>query len=558
MKYALVPFTTLLGIALVIITLIVYWQVGSHEFVNFDDDILITDNVHVITGINTNNIIWAFTPVQDLGWFPVSWLSHMADVELYGMNPRGHHLTNVFFHIASSLLLFIFLFRTTSAPLKSFFVAFLFALHPLHVESVAWMAERRDVLSAFFGFLALLLYAEYVEKRRTRLYLFSFFMFVLALMSKPMLVTLPVLMLLIDFWPLNRYRLCGEMTGQRQRLVNAKKLIALLKEKAPFFAASFVCVVITLNVPSTVEVGIETPSLGLRIANAATGYIKYIIKMLWPTDLAVYYPLPSSIPLWEVVGALFIIITVTAAVILLGKRQPYLAVGWFWFFITLVPVLGIIRFGRHSIADRYTYISLIGLFIIIVWGFQEITKSLRYKMEILAVLATIICILLTSLTYKQIKYWENSTSLFKHAIDITSDNDIMHNNLGITYSRNGYLDNAIIEYKKAIDINKNYFIAYNNIGVVFAKKGLYDESIVEFKKAIAIYKNYKEAINNLGHAYACKGLLDEAIVEYKKAIELDKNYANAHYNLASALNKKGLLGESTEEYNKIYNVDLNP
>lgn len=528
-------------IALVVLTLLVYWQVGNHEFINLDDNYFIADNVHVTAGLNQHNVISAFIPVPGIGWFPITFLSHMADVQMYGLNPRGHHLTNVFFHIASTLLLFILLFRLTTSPWKSAFVAALFALHPLHVESVAWMAERRDVLSAFFGFLTLIIYAEYVTKRKPQLYLLSIFTFVLGLMSKSMLVTLPAIMLLLDFWPLNRYVLNEKMPGEEIQRVNTPQLTSIFKEKIPFFVCSLISSIISINGP-IMDGAVQTIDLplGLRMANATTAYIKYIGKMFWPTDLAVYYPFPPSIPLWQVICSLLILMIITAAFIRAGKRQPYLIVGWFWFLITLLPVSGLIQFGDHAIADRYTYIPLTGLFIIVAFGISEFTKRLPYQQVILTLFATIAITLSMALTWQQLKYWQNSISLYRQTLRVTAGSFLVHNNLGAALAEKGKLDEAMEEYKKAIAINPDHYMTHNNYGLALAGKGQMDLAIKEFKKAIDVNPNFVGSHSNLGIALAEKGRLDEAIEEFKKALAInpDDEMARNNYGFALELQKR--------------------
>ncbi len=382
---------------LIVITLAVYMQAGNHQFLNYDDDAYVTINPHVASGITGRNIMWAFTSIEASNWHPITWLSHMADVQFYGLNPRGHHLTNVAIHTASALLLFLLLLRLTACLWQSFFVAALFALHPLHVESVAWVAERKDVLSAFFWFLTLFFYYEYVAKRKTSSYILALFSFVLGLMSKPMLVTLPIVMLLMDFWPLGRYR--HEQRGEDLR-EHLGRSIALIIEKIPFFVCSLFSGLITIYAQRTTGAmsSLDLVPLWLRIKNALLAYVSYIGKTVWPQDLAVLYPFPHSIPLWQAVGSLFVLIFLSASVFRAGRRHPYLVTGWFWFLITLVPVVGIIQVGSQSMADRYTYIPLTGLFIMAAWGVPDLTRGLRHRRVLLAVLAGAAIIVSAALT----------------------------------------------------------------------------------------------------------------------------------------------------------------
>lgn len=485
----------LLCVVLAIVTLAVYWQVGNHQFLNFDDDVYVTDNQHIASGFTSNNIVWAFTSVDAANWHPITWLSHMADVQFYGMNPRGHHLTNVAIHTTSALLLFLLLFRMTNAAWQSFFVASLFALHPLHVESVAWVAERKDVLSALFCFLTLIFYAEFVAHRKPSQYAFSLFCFVLGLMSKPMLVTLPFVMLLLDLWPLGRLRDEQLMPSLRPRL---SRTAILVVEKIPFFACSLLSGLITLFAQSKggAIVSLAGVSFRLRSENALIAYIKYIGKALWPHDLAIFYPLPLAIPLWQVISSLSILFLLSAASVRTVRSHPYIAVGWFWFFITLLPVIGLLQVGSQSMADRYSYIPLIGLFIMAAWGVPWLTRGLRYQSIILSMLAGAIIIASAVSTWQQLGYWRDNISLYRHTIQITTDNYMIYNNLGNALAEREYLDYAILEYKNALRINPNYADAHVNLGLALGRQGNLDAAIREFRVAV------REEPNNL-KAHQC-------------------------------------------------------
>jgi hypothetical protein len=490
----------LICLALAVVTIIIYWQVGNHEFLNYDDDVYVTENHHMAEGISGANIIWAFTSVGDTSsnWHPITWLSHMVDAQFYGMNPRGHHLTNVVIHTVSTVLLFLLLFRITSALWQSAFVAALFALHPLHVESVAWVAERKDVLSAFFWFLTLFFYSEYVAKRKSAMYILSLFSFVLGLMSKPMLVSLPVVMLLLDYWPLNRFGLKEQEPWQRHISGCA---IDLIKEKIPFFACSLFACIITIYAQTQ---GIVPQPFQLRIENALIAYVRYIDKTFWPHDLAVLYPLNFSFQFWQVISSLIFLILMSAAVIRARHRYPYLTFGWFWFIITLVPVIGLIQVGFQSMADRYTYIPLIGLFIMVAWGGADLTKGLRYREGILSLLAGVVIIASTALTWQQLGYWQDNISLYRHTLQITTGNYIINYNLGLTLADKGDLDAAIKEFKIAIMIKPKYYEAHNNLGVALAKKGNIDEAIKEFQETLMINPDCLDAQKNLDFALNIK------------------------------------------------------
>lgn len=551
----------LICLALIVITSAVYWQVGDHEFLNLDDYAYITENPHVSTGITGPNIVWAFTSAHASNWHPITWLSHMTDVQLYGMNPRGHHLTNVVIHAFSAALLFLLLFRLTSSLWQCVFVAALFAIHPLHVESVAWVAERKDVLSAFFGFLTILFYAEYAARRKPTLYLLSLSSFVLGLMSKPMLVTLPAILLLLDFWPLNRGSIKEQeqMQGQRQLSDNASALTALLKEKIPFFACSLFSAAITIYAQHKGGAisSLNAVPFGLRIENALMAYVEYITNTFWPHDLAVLYLLPSSIPVWQDICSLLILLIVSAATIWGRRRHPYLAVGWFWFLITLLPVIGLIQVGYQSMADRYTYIPLIGLFVMAAWGVPALIKELQYRQVILALLAGAVIIASTALTRQQLGYWRDNVSLFRHTLHVTSGNYIARYYLGLALANKGDLSAAIKEYQEVLAINPSYFEAHNNLGGVLANKGDLDAAIKAFQAALTINPNYFEAHNNLGGVLANKGDLNAAVEQFQKALSINPNYFKAHNNLGLAFAKKGDLDAAIKEFQEALAINPN-
>lgn len=532
----------LVSISLIVIILAVYLQAGNHEFLNYDDNVYVTSNPHVANGITGKNIIWAFTSIEAANWHPITWLSHMADVQLYGMNPRGHHFTNVVIHTVSSILLLLLLFRITGSLWQSSFVAALFALHPLHVESVAWVAERKDLLSAFFWFLTLVLYAEYAAKRKPALYILALFSFVLGLMSKPMLVTLPVVMLMIDYWPLNRYR--DEVQGQGSRQLIGR-VISLIKEKIPFFACSLCAGIVTIFAQHKggAMKNFDAIPLLLRIENAPISYVKYIGKAFWPHDLAVLYPIPLSFPLWQVAGSLFILLLVSVATVWARHLHPYLAVGWFWFIVTLIPVIGLIQVGVQSMADRYSYIPLIGLFIMAAWGVSDLAEGLKHRVNILALLAGTVIIASTACTWQQIGYWQDNISLYRHTLQVTTGNYIIHYNLGTALANKGDMDAAIQEFSEALRLNPNCTIAHNNLGLALAKKGNLDAAIQEYREALHLTPDYSDPHNNLGIALANKGNMDAAVQEFQEALRINPNYSDAHDNLKLALAKKRMQDE---------------
>ncbi len=496
--------TILVCIVLIMVTFAVYWQVGNHEFLTYDDNSYIAENAHVSKGMTYDNIIWAFTSVDQCNWHPVTWLSHMLDTQIYGMNPRGHHLTNVVIHCCSTIFLFFLLVRLTGGLWQSSFVAAMFALHPLHVESVAWAAERKDVLSACFGFLTLFLYSHYVEKQRSNakscgtIYLLTLFSFVLGLMSKPMLVTLPVVMLLLDFWPLHRFGI-----GQNS---SRTSIYSLVKEKIPFFTFSILSSAITIYAQRKggAMATLEVVPFAIRLQNSLVSYLSYLLNTLWPHDLAVLYPYTLSIPLWQVISSVVVLFLISAAAIWAGRRYPYLPVGWFWFLVTLLPVIGIIQVGFQSMADRYAYIPSVGLFIMIAWGVPALFRTKRsmeridcarqcntqrlktYREFIPALLAAVTILTAIAVTWHQIGYWKNNFSLYQHTLKVTTGNYIINYNLGIAYGRAGDRDAAIKEFQTAIMIKPSESKVRNLLGSTLAEMGDLDGAITEFKKSLSI------------------------------------------------------------------------
>ncbi len=398
----------IISLFLIIASFMAFWQVTRCDFINYDDDKYLTDNSHVQDGLTVEGITWAFTTGYAANWHPLTWISHMVDVQLFGLQPGWHHLTNLLFHLASTLLLFLVLHRMTKALWQSAFVAALFALHPLHVQSVAWVAERKDVLSTFFWMLTMGTYASYVAKPGLKRYLTLLLCFALGLMAKPMLVTLPFVLLLLDYWPLQRLE---QKRPPQEGLSKDKSTTSpvripvqpvghwplirpLLIEKIPLFALAALSSIVTYLVQhhgGAVQ-SLETFPPGVRMANAFVSYITYMVKMLWPTNLAVFYPYPTSWPLWQVLGSAALLITITVLVIRGAKKRPYAAVGWFWYVGTLVPVIGVVQVGRQALADRYTYIPLVGLFIIVAWAVPELLKKWPYRKETLITLSAL-CLL---------------------------------------------------------------------------------------------------------------------------------------------------------------------
>ena len=514
---------------LILASLAVYWQVQDHDFVNYDDDNYVTENPHVQAGLTREGIIWAFTTFHACNWHPITWLSHMLDCQIYGLNPGGHHVTGLLFHIANTLLLFVVLKRMTGALWQSALVAALFALHPLHVESVAWVAERKDVLSVFFMMITMWAYVCYVECPTRSRYLLALFAFALGLMSKPMLVTLPFVLLLLDYWPLGRLQLNSLSTLWEG---NAG-VRGVLWEKAPFFALAAVSSIVTLVAQ---QAGMAVKPLDMfpfqiRLANALVAYVSYIGKMIWPNALAVFYPHPGMRHIWQVAACLVLLTGISVLVIRERHRRPYLAVGWLWYLGTLMPVAGLVQAGEQSMADRYTYLPLIGLFIIIAWGVADITQKLRHQRLVLAASTGVLLSAFMISAYSQAGHWRNSITLYKHTLSVTDDNWLAHNNLGVALAEHGSFDEAISHYSRAVRIKLDYASAHNNLGLALAMQERFKEAIGHFSRAVQIKPGDAEAHNNLGVALVRVGRLREAIGHFSRALQINPNDAVARRNL---------------------------
>jgi len=516
-------------VVLAIVTLAVYWQVNQFDFV-YDDVVYVVQNRNIQSGITMEGFRWAFsTRYADL-WNPLIWLSLMFDYELYGLNAGGYHVTNLILHILSTLLLFWLFHRMTGALWKSAFVAAFFALHPLHVESVAWVAERKDVLSAFFWMLTLCLYVYYVEKPVIKRYLLVLGGFVLALMSKPMVVTLPVIMILLDYWPLKRFE------SQKGNL-----FLWQLKEKTLFFVLSAAVVGITFHIPSGQETYIKSFSLISRIANAPVAFMTYLEKTFWPGNMAVFYPFPAQISTWQTLGTFLLIIIISAGVIVTVKRLPFLFVGWFWYAITIVPVIGIIQVSvyPYAMADRYHYLPSVGIAVMLAWGIPSFLKGLHPGSKILFPMGIVFLSIMAFLSWSQCSYWENSIKLWKHALDVTNNNYRAHSNFGLALFAEGKIDEAINHYNKAISIAPDDVYTYNNRGIIYGKRGQHQLAIEDFNNALRIVPSFANSYNNRGFSYATLGQYQRAIEDYSEAIRLKPDYAEAYMNRGVAYLMQG-------------------
>lgn len=529
------PIDILICFFFVLITFCVYSQVKDHAFVDYDDDSYVTENSNVQKGLTKESVVWAFKTTFVGNWHPLTWLSHMLDVQLFGMNSGAHHLINVLFHILNTLLLFLVFRWMTGEIWRSCFVAALFAFHPLHVESVAWVAERKDVLSTFFWMLTMCSYALYAERSRRSMYLLSLLFFMLGLMSKPMLVTLPFVLLLLDYWPLRRFQFryqYGSRNVQKKPVI-----ISLIREKIPFFILSAASCAITFFAQKKGGAigSLDVFPLKDRIANTIGSYAEYIGKMFWPVKLSVFYPKPGVFPVWKIIGACFLLVSISYMVIKYSRRYPWLCVGWLWYLGTLVPVIGLVQVGVQSMADRYTYIPLIGLFIIIAWGFTEVLSKWSYNNLVFIPIAATVISILAIATWFQVRYWSNSISLFEHAIEVTDNNYIAHNNLGFALKEKDKINEAVEHYLEAVRIKPDFEIAHLNIGVVLADRGDYEGAIKKFNEVLRIKPDFTKAYLNLGNTMLKQRRIGDALRHYSKALLLDPYSANAYNGLGAAM-----------------------
>jgi tetratricopeptide (TPR) repeat protein len=511
----------LICLALGLGTLAVYAPVRQYDFTNYDDDIYVTDNPHVLGGFTHKNVSWAFTHFHASNWHPLTWLSHMLDVKLWGQNAGGHHLTNVLIHSANGVLLFLVFNSMTGAVWRSALVAAVFAWHPLHVESVAWIAERKDVLSAFFWILTMAAYLSYMRKPRVRRYLLVVALFAGGLMSKSMVVTLPFVLLLLDYWPLRR-------AGLIRR--DAHKWLKLFLGKIPLIALAILSAGITIFTQQrsgAIKSALELP-WQLRISNALIGYVSYLGKALWPVKLAAFYPFPSVIPLWQVASAVALLLAITILTLAAAKASPYLAVGWFWYLGTLVPVIGLVQVGSQAMADRYSYIPLIGVATAGAWGAWELLKKLRHAHVIAGALFATTTLLMLQASARQIRHWHDSFTLFEHALAVTSDNWGAHNNLSDAFlGRPDGARAAADHAREAVRLSPNQPVPYMNLGLALRRLNKNPDAITQFERALVLRPDWPDAHQNLGVSLMLEGRVEEALPHFYEALRLDPEHVRA-------------------------------
>lgn len=552
----------LISAGLALMTFVAFWPALRNDFIWFDDGPYVTRNPHVMDGLTWGNILWAFTSGYASNWHPVTWLSHMLDAQFFGNNPAGHHLTSVLLHTANTVILFLLLQRWTGGVWRSAIVATLFAVHPLHVESVAWVAERKDVLSTFFFLLSLGAYVSYAKRTPVadtdltptnkdtsnparqsarKWYLLSLLLFAFSLMSKPMAVTLPFLLLLLDHWPLQR-RPCTKGP------LPFRSSVTTLVEKLPFFLLSIVVSLVTFLVQQKGHALSMALPFSSRLANAVASYAKYLFKTVWPADLAVFYPHPDTLypvshqwPVTALLTAGVALVAITAAAWIFRHGRPWLLTGWFWYIITLGPVIGLIQAGTQSMADRYSYIPLIGIFIGVVWSVAELAGSAaaRHLLQVGTAAVLLACL---AVTHRQVLYWRNTLTLFQHALAVTSDNAPAHFKVGSILGGEGDFEAAINHFRAAIRADPNYLSAYDSLGMALEGMGRVDEAIEQYRAALRIAPWWDVTHNRLGMALWATGKREEACREYEEALRINPESADAHFNLGLSLLQLGKPG----------------
>jgi tetratricopeptide (TPR) repeat protein len=522
-----------IAFGLIAVTLAVYAQVISHQFIILDDNSYIRDNPMVNRGLTLTGIAWAFTTFHAANWHPLTWLSHMLDSQIFGLNAGGHLLVNALIHASNTLLLFLFLRRVTGAKWQSAIVAALFALHPLHVESVAWAAERKDTLSTFFGLLSLVAYARYAETLSWKRYALVAVALALGLMAKPMLVTWPFVLLLLDYWPLRRF--------QWQRATGTggfvRALAPLVREKLPLFclvAASAVITIIAQSHGGAVRTLVQV-SVSLRLSNAVVSYAKYLFLTVWPSDLAMYYPFPrAGVPVWQLVCAIVLLAVITAFVLRQARERPYLLMGWLWFVGTLVPVIGLVQVGEAAMADRYSYIPSIGLFVAFVFGLSDLARAFRIDRLAMGTLTVAALSVLACLTAMQIGRWRNSATLFQYTSSVAPGNYLIENNLALGLLQQDRKDDALQHFYRASELAPGNADIRSNLGLMLARQGRMAEAVEQLNEALRLNPNSADAHNNLGLVLLRSGKVEESIPHFSAAIRLKPELAVARDNLKRA------------------------
>jgi Flp pilus assembly protein TadD len=568
-----------ISLGLVAANVVVYAAVRNHGFVNFDDPRYVSENAAITGGLTWRGMVWAFTTGHQSNWHPLTWLSHMLDLELYGMNPGGHHVTNLFLHIVNTLLLFGVLYRMTGTLGRSGFVAALFAVHPLHVESVAWIAERKDVLSTLFWMLTLWSYVSYVRQPQRSRYVLVVVLFALGLMSKPMLVTLPFVLLLIDYWPLGRITLDGAAGPDRRRVTQSshqlRMWLHLLREKLPLFALVIVSSIITFVAQrrgGSVG-GLDAFPIISRVENALISYVAYMWKMMWPSRLGAFYPFPPSFSTWRIIVAAAILIAISGIAIRAATRHPYLIVGWLWYLGTLVPVIGLVQVGGQSMADRYTYIPLVGLFVMVAWGVPALLArprrapgaierapasgrigAIRFQRIALVTAALVVITAFTAAARNQVQHWRSPTAIWEHTLEVTGENAVAHYSLGSFLIETGRAADAVTHLSEAVRINPRNAGAQSDLGAALLQQGKGNEAIARFAEAARLTPQYADAHHHLAVALAREGQLPGAIQEMLKALQITPEEPIWQYELGDILARQRRHGEAIAHYEEALRI----
>jgi tetratricopeptide (TPR) repeat protein len=546
-------------LVLIAVNVIVYAPVRQHDFVNWDDHDYVSENPHVSAGLTWPGVKWAFTTGYAANWHPLTWLSHMLDVELFGVHAGSHLLTNLALHIANTLLLFAVLRRMTGAVGCSAFVAALFAVHPLHVESVAWVSERKDVLSTLFWMLTMWAYVGYARQPRIGRYGLVLAFFALGLLAKAMLVTLPCVLLLLDLWPLRRVALGAEpaISVAGSPTQPSVSWWHLVREKLPLLALALVSSVVTFLVQrqSGAVAALTAFPLSQRLANALIAYVAYMGKAIWPVRLAAFYPYPVSRSGWLVASAVLGLMTVTFVAMRLARRHPYVLVGWLWYLGTLVPVIGLVQVGDQSMADRYTYVPLIGLFVVLAWGVPELIARRRYHYIVLSGMAVVIVMFCAARARTQVSYWSDSVALWEHAVQVTTANYRTYENLGSAFRDRGQFDEALLNYAESARRAPDYAVVYNSMGFVLTKQGRIADAIIQFTTAVRLRPDFADAQVNLGNALAAQGRLSEAVDHFSDAARTNPDLAGAQVGLGSTLLRQGRPADAIPHYNEAIRLE---
>ncbi|MGA3279911.1 MAG: tetratricopeptide repeat protein [Smithella sp.] len=548
-------------LVMVALVLFVYWPVQSYDFINYDDQGYVTSNYLVHAGFTCNSFLEAFNKNYLGNWHPLTMLSHMLDWQLYGSHAGGHHWTNVIIHIFNTVLLFLLLRTLTGAIWRSAFVAALFAIHPINVESVAWISERKNVLSTFFWIGTMLFYVRYVKSPNWKRYLPVLICFALGLMSKPMLVTLPFALLLLDYWPLGRMKIEqlneDQTTKTTEVTLKKKKILFLVIEKIPLIVLSAFFSYLTLFIQKNEGAVLSLHSFPLlyRLGNAVISYELYIRKMFWPFDLAVFYPLNYNISLWQVIFPALLLIVITVFVSVCFRKSPYLLMGWLWYLGTLVPVIGIVQVGDQAMADRYAYVPFVGLFIMLTWGALAIIKK-HFSSRTILIIPLLIITGLTIVAHRQVKYWQNTFTLFSHALDVTQNNTLAHSSVAGQLLMQNKVNEAMLHCEKALLLNPHHYNTLVRIARAYSMRGEKDKAIEALQQAIQVQPGNAQAYDNLYAILMQMGRIKEALQEYRKAADINRDNPDIHYNFGNALAMHGDYDEAIVQFKRV--IQLRP